>query len=91
KGGTPVALAAGKPLQEITGFEMTQEWEPLSYTLKVVAPRELLGLSAISDKFLFDFYARLSALGEAHSGGITRLGGKQNSHVNSDTFAQIAS
>ncbi|PTX99750.1 alpha-glucosidase/alpha-galactosidase [Verrucomicrobia bacterium LW23] len=89
KGGKPVALRAGT-LEEIPGIELTQAWEPLGYTLQVVAPKELLGLDAASDKFLFDMYANLSALGEAHSGGVTRLGGKRDSHVTNEAFAQVA-
>jgi alpha-galactosidase len=85
----PIALLGGT-LVEIPGIEIIQEWETLGYVLKVVAPKTLLGLDADADKFLFDFYANLSALGEAHSGGNTRLGGKKDSHANTEAFSQVA-
>ncbi len=58
------------------------------YEVEVELPLASVGLR--EGEFLFDLYARLTALGDAHSGGRTSLSGHFESHSDSSHFVRVA-
>ncbi|WP_425603707.1 hypothetical protein [Coraliomargarita parva] len=60
----------------------------IDYTARFSLPAEIAKVSA-AGSFLFDAIANLGALGDAHSGGRTCLGGQFNSSVSSAHYHEI--
>ncbi len=67
-------------LQSVPGAKLEIERSKVDYLAKVELPISALGI-ATSGPFLFDCYARLQALGDAHSGGRSSLSGKFESRA----------
>jgi hypothetical protein len=59
------------------------------YEVHAEIPFAAVGLPQGQKEFLFDAIVRLTALGDAHSGGATSLSGSTDSHHNSSRFAQV--
>ena len=59
------------------------------YTIDVELPFKVIGINAQAETFLFDIRAKLTALGDAHSGGTNTLSGNHDSHINSSHYALI--
>ncbi len=59
------------------------------YEVEVEIPFKAAGLDPKAGNFLFDIYARLTALGDAHSGGSGSLSGHFESHVDSSYSALV--
>lgn len=69
--GNPKVKA--KNTSDVPGITVEQTLSESFYDLRVVVPVEKAGLSSGAKKFMFNFGANISALGEAHSGGRTAL------------------
>ena len=59
------------------------------YEVDLEIPLAATGLAAGTRSFLFNLYANLTALGDAHSGGRTSLSGSFNAHVDASRFPRI--
>jgi alpha-galactosidase len=59
------------------------------YEINVEIPFAAVGISRGQPSFLFDTIVRLTALGDAHSGGRTSLSGGFDSNQNSNRFVQV--
>ncbi|MDP0495957.1 MAG: alpha-galactosidase [Verrucomicrobiota bacterium JB024] len=83
--GKAEARLGKSPLPEAEiGFRRTE----LYYEIELTVPFAALDLPA-TDTLLFDCVANLGALGDAHSGGRTNLGGRFDSHVTSAHYALV--
>lgn len=69
--------------------DLFQSISKMGYQLGFTVTWEALGHQHPPKSLLFDFVARLSALGDAHSGGLTSLNGEINSWRNSSHFAVL--
>ena len=59
------------------------------YEVELEIPLAAAGLAAGSRSFLFNLYAHLTALGDAHSGGATSLSGSFNANVDASRFPRV--
>ncbi|QYY35819.1 alpha-glucosidase/alpha-galactosidase [Ruficoccus sp. ZRK36] len=90
-GGDPVLLDGAS--KTIEGASVTQRTTPMYYEADLTLPLVGLNLDPSLDGLLFDCICNLGALGDAHSGGQTSLGGKVEWNPTSGHFAwaQLAS
>lgn len=72
------ATIMDKECRAIDGFQVELERRSLDYTLDILVPNKTAGVSS-SGPILFDAYANLNALGDAHSGGRSSLSGRFDS------------
>ncbi len=73
----------------VKGVRARQRKDGTSYDLDLELPLEMAGLRAADESFLFDAYFRLTALGDAHSGGTAPLNGRLDSDIRSEHFSCI--
>ncbi len=59
------------------------------YEIELEIPFATAGLEVGTKSFLFNLYAHLAALGDAHSGGLTSLSGRFNSHFDTSHFPRV--
>ncbi|SDU27322.1 alpha-galactosidase [Verrucomicrobium sp. GAS474] len=59
------------------------------YEIEIEIPFATAGISSTAESLLFDVYANVTALGDAHSGGRTSLGGHFDSHANPNHFTRV--
>ncbi|WOO42145.1 alpha-glucosidase/alpha-galactosidase [Rubellicoccus peritrichatus] len=62
----------------VDGIEIELERRSLDYSIDVLVPNKIAGVSS-NGPILFDAYANLNALGDAHSGGRSTLSGRFDS------------
>ncbi len=82
---SPIVLDADK--KPVPVLSAQQHITPMDYTVTVCVPWSALHISR--GPFLFDCYANLSALGDAHSGGTARLNHQKNSHLCTAHFSWV--
>lgn len=73
----------------VTGALLSQKTRRGSYEIEWSVPKESLRLVATARAFLFDAYANVMALGEAHSGGRGSLSGGFHAHLGTAHFAFV--
>jgi alpha-galactosidase len=86
-GGPPKVL--NNQEEEMTEWKISQKAAGAGYELDLMVPKASLDLPEGSTDFLFDCYARVTALGEAHGGGWTSLSGGNDSHLTSRNYARV--
>ena len=88
--GKKAPLLQTRHLAAVPGARATQKLEPNGWDFEVVLPRASLDLEPGAD-FLFDVNARLTALGDAHSGGHTSLNASFESYQTSQHYWLVKS
>lgn len=84
-GRAPVVLSSNR--EPLALDDSKQTIGPRSYNLQFTLPWKLVSLRP--GTFLFDCYANISALGDAHSGGLAMLGNEKGSNAHSTHFHLI--
>jgi alpha-galactosidase/6-phospho-beta-glucosidase family protein len=86
-GSVPKLLDHG--FKGVKGFRGRQRKISAGYEITATVPAKALGLGPTPKSFLFDCYANVTALGDAHSGGHASLSGRFDSHVTNGNYAQV--
>ncbi|HEY8966018.1 MAG TPA: alpha-glucosidase/alpha-galactosidase [Candidatus Methylacidiphilales bacterium] len=89
--GAKKALLLDSSLKPIPGGRVTirPSRKGAGYEVEASLPFKAFGLTAGTERILFDLRVRLTALGDAHSGGVTSLSGQDDSFRNSAGFAWL--
>jgi len=73
----------------VSGASLQQKSDRSGYEIHLSVPSNSLRLAPDVRTFLFECYASLNALGEAHSGGRTSLSGRFEAHLGAAYYARV--
>ena len=75
--------------RDLPGVTLRQKSSRTGYEIDLSVSKKCLRLASDAKTFLFECYASLNALGEAHSGGRTSLSGRFEAHLDAAYYACV--